>query len=61
MTCPRCHGVMMAVKMVELATSEAVPGWRCLLCGEVTDSVIEANRKGHSEPVRNRARLPLAS
>lgn len=61
MNCPRCHGVMMAVKMVELATSEAVGGWRCLLCGEVTDSVIEANRKGHIEPVRNRARLPLAS
>lgn len=33
-------------------------GWQCLMCGEVTDSVIAANRKGHDEPKRSGARPP---
>lgn len=28
------------------------------MCGEITDPVIAANRKGHGEPVRNGARPP---
>jgi len=35
----------------------SLSGWKCLLCGEVIDSVIAANRKHHDEPKRNRARL----
>ena len=31
-------------------------GWQCLLCGEVTDAGIKANRECHPEPMRNRAR-----
>ena len=32
-----------------------------MLCGEATDAGIEANRKGHQEPVTERARLPGTS
>ena len=39
-------------------SGESISGWQCLLCGDVTDSGIVANRKGHVEPVLNRARLP---
>jgi len=28
------------------------------MCGEITDPVIAANRKGHGEPTRNGARPP---
>jgi hypothetical protein len=33
-------------------------GWQCLLCGEVTDPGIEANRECRAEPRRNGARPP---
>ncbi|MGQ0812361.1 MAG: hypothetical protein ACT4OO_14210 [Nitrospiraceae bacterium] len=61
MTCPRCHGLMTAITMMEAASGETVSGWQCLMCGEVVDSIIEANRKGHRVPLPNRARLPIAS
>lgn len=60
MHCPRCDGLMVPVRMKETGSSETVSGWRCLLCGEATDPGIEANRKGHHEPIRSRARLPGA-
>ncbi|MGH7227677.1 MAG: hypothetical protein ACREIH_00570 [Nitrospiraceae bacterium] len=49
---------MMTIRMREAASGDAVSGWRCLLCGETIDPGIEANRKAHGEPVRNRARPP---
>jgi hypothetical protein len=52
---------MQAINMTEVATSQSVSSWRCLLCGAVTDAVIEENRKGHREPVISRARLPIGS
>ena len=58
MHCLRCHGLMIKVMMNELATAEAVAGWRCLLCGEAIDSGIEANRLSHCPPLRSRARVP---
>jgi uncharacterized Zn finger protein len=61
MNCPRCQGLMQAINMTEVATSQSVSSWRCLLCGAVTDAVIEENRKGHREPVISRARLPIGS
>jgi hypothetical protein len=61
MKCARCHGLMVAVKMTEVPTCQSVAGWRCLLCGEMTDAGIEANRKGHHEPATSRARLPIVS
>jgi hypothetical protein len=51
---------MIAMKMTEVATCESAAAWRCLLCGEVTDAVIEANRKGPRQPINSRARLPVA-
>lgn len=59
MNCLRCHGLMVPARLEEAvgATSGAPTcGWRCLLCGEVIDSVIAANRKGHAEPLPNRSR-----
>ena len=47
--------------MKDAVSGESVSGCQCLLCGEVIDSVIEANRKGHLEPMPNRARLPIGS
>lgn len=58
MYCSRCHGLMIEVDMREVSSQDSVLGWRCLLCGETTDSGIEANRISHGEPGRNRARVP---
>lgn len=58
MYCPRCHGLMIEVDLRDLSSQDRVPGWRCLLCGETTDSGIEANRISHGQPSRNRARVP---
>jgi hypothetical protein len=30
--------------------------WHCLLCGNVTDAGIKANRRDPHEPLKNRAR-----
>ncbi len=58
MICPRCHGVMVPITLVDVkaSTSCVSAGWRCLLCGEILDSVIVANRTGHREPMLDRAR-----
>jgi ABC-type ATPase with predicted acetyltransferase domain len=58
MHCPRCQGLMITIWMEELSSPDAVAGWRCLLCGEVLDLGIEANRTSHCPPVRSRARVP---
>jgi len=58
MHCPRCQGLMIVVRMNELGGSDTVSGWRCLLCGETLDPGIQANRAGHRQPVRSRARVP---
>lgn len=60
MSCLRCQGLMVATRLEEAAgvtSGGSLSGWKCLLCGEVIDSVIAANRKHHDEPKRNRARL----
>ena len=60
MSCLRCHGLMVPTRLEEAAGATSggpLSGWKCLLCGEVIDSVIAANRKHHDEPKRNRARL----
>jgi hypothetical protein len=58
MKCARCEGLMVAVWMGDLHSSDVITGWRCLLCGENIDPGIEANRIKHSPPRRSRARLP---
>lgn len=59
MHCPRCQGLMVATSLEDWAGSasrDRLIGWNCLLCGEVLDPGIAANRKQRHEPVRNRAR-----
>ena len=58
MRCPRCEGFMITAQLNELCSSAMVEGWRCLLCGENIDPVIEGNRTGHTPPVQSRARVP---
>jgi hypothetical protein len=43
MTCERCHGLMVGERMCDLqGTSDdlCVDGYRCLLCGNVVDTMI---------------------
>jgi hypothetical protein len=64
MNCLRCHGLMVSTRLEEAtgATSgESLSGLKCLLCGEVIDSVIAANRLGHLEPRPSHARLPYGT
>jgi len=50
---------MIATALMDVGRStDRLSGWQCLMCGEVTDPVIAANRKGHCEPKRNGARPP---
>ena len=51
---------MITIQLRELWLSDVADGWRCLLCGENIDPVIERNRTGHAPPVQNRARVPGA-
>ena len=58
MNCLRCHGLMVATKLEDAeGSSRCSSGWQCLLCGEITDAVIAANRKGRQEPRRYEPRL----
>ena len=47
MQCPRCQGTMVVDHFVDMATSGEIwmPGWRCLMCGEVIDPLILKNRQ----------------
>jgi len=57
MTCPRCQGLMVSIPLEDRecsAPGEPILGWRCLLCGELVDETIVANRKSELEPERHR-------
>jgi hypothetical protein len=61
MNCLRCQGLMTIVRLEDAGSStscEAFSGWRCLLCGEVLEPGITANRKVCRQPKRNLARPP---
>lgn len=47
MQCIRCHGLMIGDRFVDLAESgeSEFSGWRCLVCGNITDPVTVANRQ----------------
>jgi C4-type Zn-finger protein len=47
MQCPRCQGTMIVDHFVYIATSGEIwmPGWRCLMCGEIIDPIIENHRQ----------------
>ena len=56
MQCPRCQGTMIVDHFVDIATSGEIwmRGWRCLMCGEVIDPLIEYHRqlqRDHQEVV----------
>jgi hypothetical protein len=55
MHCLRCHGLMVPIWLEDAESSTlCFPGWQCLLCGEVIDAGIDANRKGLHVPTRSR-------
>lgn len=48
MTCERCQGLMVREQMCDLQGTDGnlcVEGFRCLLCGNITDSMILQNRR----------------
>jgi hypothetical protein len=46
MHCLRCHGLMVTIRLEDVGSSSLFSSaWQCLMCGEVIDSVIAANRK----------------
>lgn len=47
MNCPRCMGPMLSQRYTDLLDDSGqmnITAWRCLICGEVCDAVICANR-----------------
>lgn len=58
MDCFRCQGLMVEIDMSDLSSQYRVSGWRCLLCGEMTDSGIEINRTKNDSPSQHRPRVP---
>ena len=59
MSCRRCQGLMVTIRLEDAeGTTCCFSAWRCLLCGEVTDPGIKANRAYRQEPRRSGARPP---
>lgn len=59
MHCLRCQGLMVSHRIDDACPptfSWSRPEWKCLLCGEVIDSVIAANQQAHGESTRDRTR-----
>jgi hypothetical protein len=57
MNCLRCHGLMVALRLEDAGSSSlCFSGWQCLMCGEVIDSVIQANRQQLHGPTGSRSR-----
>ena len=46
MQCVRCHGRMVTDYFIDMENSGELwmPGWRCLVCGEVVDPLIMKHR-----------------
>ena len=58
MHCLRCHGLMVTLRLEDVGSSSlCFSGWQCLMCGEVIDSVIIANRKELHGPTGSRGRI----
>ena len=56
MNCLRRHGLMVTIRSEDAGSSTlCFSGWQCLLCGEVIDSVIAANRKDLHVPPRSQS------
>jgi len=64
MECPRCKGTMVMDMFEDIADDTGAihfSGWRCLMCGEILDPVISANRLTHPEPLVGRSRKKFAT
>lgn len=49
MTCERCNGLMVREQIFDLqgrSRSLCVDGYRCLICGDVVDTLILERREG---------------
>jgi hypothetical protein len=57
MECARCQGPTVSEVFVDWTSGGghlSFPGQRCLLCGDITDSLILSHRAAHPQPgVRN--------
>ncbi|MCL5953108.1 MAG: hypothetical protein M1509_01180 [Nitrospirae bacterium] len=63
MDCQRCHGKMVEEEFSDLKDDSGslnFRGWRCLLCGEIVDSVILSNRSHRPTPIVSRNRKIMA-
>ena len=52
--CPRCKGTMVADLFEDLEDDTGAmsfKGWRCLVCGDILDPVIAANRASRPSPL----------
>jgi hypothetical protein len=50
MECPRCKGLMVEERFEDIRQGTGplcFDGWRCVICGEIRDPVIETNREAH--------------
>lgn len=48
MSCERCQGMMVEDHLIDMEGSDGlmwITAWRCVNCGHVVDSVMEANRQ----------------
>ena len=61
MQCVRCNGLMVEDRFIDLWDDTGqieFGGWRCLVCGNIADPIILANRQNPPEvrrPLRKRA------
>ena len=63
MDCQRCHGKMVEAEFSDIKDDSGYlnfRGWRCLLCGEIVDSVILSNRMNRPSPIVSRNRKIMA-
>ena len=59
MNCPFCIGTMAVIKMSDAVSGNPAYGWRCQICREVMDSLIDPQRRWHLEPRSCWARIPV--
>ena len=44
MQCKRCGGLMRSILLRDRSNYTDIPAFRCLICAEIMDAVIQANR-----------------
>lgn len=64
MQCPRCTGSMIFEVFQDMQDDTgkiSFSGYRCLICGEILDPVIVANRQNRPAPLLNKNRKLIVS